>query len=981
MAIRTPNVFTIPPGIPFARAIATGLWHKYKHDLLALSDIELYLPNRRSCRALADYFLEVSDGRATLLPQLSPIGDIEEEEILFAEPYDMAAADRLAPAVAPLSRQMLLTQLILKRQDLNLSPAQAFCLARELESFLDRSYNEGIDLGQLPDLVIGDLATHWQHTTEFLTIITQFWPDILRQEGWMDRAERRNILLAEKCKALKQSPPKHPVMVVGSTGSIHATAQFMETIAYLPTGSVVLPGFDPDYPVNLWDAIDDPHPYRNLKNFLTRVKMEPRGVKIWPDLPPFNTLVTQPAPLAVAKTRRQLLHNAMQPQDVFDLGNANINMDGIGDFSFLVADNALHEARSIALILRETLDHPEQTALVVTPDRLLARAIQNEMQRWDVAVNDSGGEKLSERPLGHYCRLLMEVATSNIPATHLLSLLKHPLTCLNRPAGGLLALTQELEEDWLRADTPPLNIWQLPIPDEQQELKDFYHTVVSCLKPLLEQKTASLHDWVRLHVTTLEALAADNEKSGAQCIWHGQDGEALADLLRTILTDANGQQLSLSPFEYRELFHAFLDQVTIRPRFTTHPRLQILSPVEARLLDADHIILAGLNDGVWPSLPQHDPFLSRPMQAEMGFSLPERRIGQSALDFLYLSSLPRVTLSWAKERDGTKALPSRWLQQIFAVLEKNTGQPADLFNMHAHWARHWDDPQQLQPLDAPAPNPPLDARPRNLWVTEIGRLQQDPYAIYATRILGLRPWNDLDRAPDNRDWGNIVHKLAEKLTRHADATLEQLYSMTRSYGEELLRTLPLDPLQHERWQQKLELIGNWLAQDLHQTQRDVLAETRGTMEFPLPDGSSLSLSGRADRMMQTSDGLVISDYKTGTLPTEKEIDTGLAPQLPLLAWMAQSGSFKDLPPLPVDQIEYIHMRGRKNEPVTNKSYKRTAQLIELNQEHFRQLLQDFYQDLAPYQAIALPPDQYDSYMHLKRTAEWALLTDGVEDSE
>jgi len=80
----------------------------------------------------------------------------------------------------------------------------------------------------------------------------------------------------------------------------------------------------------------------------------------------------------------------------------------------------------------------------------------------------------------------------------------------------------------------------------------------------------------------------------------------------------------------------------VRPRFGTHPRLQILGPLEARMLSADLIILGGLNEGVWP------PFLSRKMRRELGLSLPERRYGLAAHDFAGLAAHPHVILTrWA----------------------------------------------------------------------------------------------------------------------------------------------------------------------------------------------------------------------------------------------------------------------------------------------------------------------------------------------
>ena len=64
-----------------------------------------------------------------------------------------------------------------------------------------------------------------------------------------------------------------------------------------------------------------------------------------------------------------------------------------------------------------------------------------------------------------------------------------------------------------------------------------------------------------------------------------------------------------------------------------HPRVKIWGLLEARLLEADHVVLGGLNETVWPPETRTDAFINRPMRAELGLSPPERRIGQTAHDF------------------------------------------------------------------------------------------------------------------------------------------------------------------------------------------------------------------------------------------------------------------------------------------------------------------------------------------------------------
>jgi ATP-dependent helicase/nuclease subunit B len=103
---------------------------------------------------------------------------------------------------------------------------------------------------------------------------------------------------------------------------------------------------------------------------------------------------------------------------------------------------------------------------------------------------------------------------------------------------------------------------------------------------------------------------------------------------------------------------------TVRSGGASHPRLRILGAMEARLVRADRLILAGLEEGVWPQTPRLDPFLSRSMRTALGLPPPERRIGLSAHDFAQAACAPDVLLITSARRDGQPAVRSRWLWRL-----------------------------------------------------------------------------------------------------------------------------------------------------------------------------------------------------------------------------------------------------------------------------------------------------------------------------
>src|SRR5579883_817057 len=112
------RVFTIPPSVPFLptliAALSDGrLGTGRSGDPLPLAATTLYLPTRRACRLARDAFLDATRGDAAVLPRIVPLGDIDEDEIAFAESAaGTVAADMLAlpPALDSLERRLLLAR-------------------------------------------------------------------------------------------------------------------------------------------------------------------------------------------------------------------------------------------------------------------------------------------------------------------------------------------------------------------------------------------------------------------------------------------------------------------------------------------------------------------------------------------------------------------------------------------------------------------------------------------------------------------------------------------------------------------------------------------------------------------------------------------------------------------------------------------------------------------------------------------------------
>ena len=392
------KVCTIPPHRDFVTALARGLLGRFGDAPESLAPVLVLLPTRRACRTLREAFLRLSGGAPLLLPRLRPIGDVDEDDFALSAGEDLPPEDgalfEAPPAIAELKRQLLLARLILARER-DASAEQAVLLAQALARLLDQTQTERLSFDRLADLAPADLSTHWQQTLEFLKIVTENWPGVLAGNGLTDPAARRNLLLERLQERWAQSPPDHPVIAAGSTGSIPATADLLATVAALPDGQVVLPGLDRHLDAESWAAVeaDEGHPQFGLARLLQRLEIRREDVQDWPEPAPGEGAARRNAPPA----RARLISEALRPAGTTEAW-ARKPLDGdtlaaaLGsDLSRIACRDPGEEARVIALAFRQVLDTPGKTATLVTPDRELGRRVAAEMQRWGVRVDDSAG--------------------------------------------------------------------------------------------------------------------------------------------------------------------------------------------------------------------------------------------------------------------------------------------------------------------------------------------------------------------------------------------------------------------------------------------------------------------------------------------------------------------------------------------------------------------------------------------------------------
>jgi len=1030
------NLFSIPAGAPFlevlAQAMLDGRLGRVHDpaDPAAMARATLYLPTRRAARAFAATLAGKLGGQALLLPRIVPLGDVDEAETALIGAGAWAEA-RVAP-IAPLERRMLLARLVdawgrtANRNHLRLDPsepalvpatlAEAYGLAGDLTALLDQMQTEGVPVERLASLDATRFDRVWQLNASFLAILGEAWPGILSERGACDPAAFRNRMLAAERDRLVGGGASGPIIAAGSTGTVPATARLLAAIARLPNGAVVLPGIDLGLDAYAWDAIArEPahsHPQAALHHLMGTLEAARDDVHE----------LAQPD--AARGARATLLREAMLPASVTELWSdvgaripEGVAAEGFEGLRVVEAADEREEALIVAIALRETLERPGAHAALVTPDRGLAERVAVELRRWGVEVDDSAGLPLGRWPAGSLLRLILEAVLAEMAPVALVPLLAHPLCRLGLGRATLAQGAAALEIGTWRGQTvgrgmPGLEAafgnWETiresgHVPRPRKRLTTEDQAAAAKVLLALGAASASLREAFAAEVPSFAAVvtaaraaitAFSQSEAGTPLAFVGPDGEALSGLFDDLAAAEAVMPMGGTARDFVAILDGLLAETVVKRASPGYPRVAIWGLLEARLLEADHVVLGGLNETVWPPQTTTDSFINRPMRAELGLSPPERRIGQTAHDFVMAALAPEVTLTRPRKAGESETIASRFWQRLQAV----TPQPV--------WAKAVDEgaklralagalsaPASTKPIGRPAPRPPRDLQPLSLSVTEVETLYRDPYQIHARKILKLDALDELVADPTAQDRGKLLHGIVEEFTTtYPEGLPTDALGQLVGIGTRLFRAYDDVPEVKAFWWPRFLLTAGHFIRWEERRRGDIArigVELFTGASFPLADGSSFRLSGRADRIELTREpALRIVDFKTGAPPSKAQVEKGFAPQLTLEAELAARAGFEGLAgATPVAAVLYMKLhhdpRGwAKDKPLEFGD----ESLADVAARHLERLLdylgrlrsgrEPFVSRRAPdYIRYASP------YDHLARVKEWSAAPGGDEGGE
>ncbi|PZP84977.1 MAG: hypothetical protein DI582_07265 [Azospirillum brasilense] len=827
----------------------------------------MFVPTRRATLTLRDAIRRQAEGRTLLLPRIFSLADIGAELLGLLGPAALPAITAIAPAMPNAVRHYLLTLQVMRFEEQRggrASLEHAMQLADYLADLQDRCTRAQVALTPetLQQLFPGDYAEHWQQSLAFLNIVGEQWPLIESVHEQVTQAAHEVQVLQTLSAAWQHTPPDYPVIAVGSTGSQPATAQLLGTIAGLLQGAVILPGLDPRMQAQAWAQITPAHPYFHIKNLLEST----------------GTALGEVTALGEGGAHCSIWLEALcRIEAMQEWKQRPVAPQAYAHVRIVPCQHAEEEARSIALILREGLETPgEGRIALITPDESLMARVDAHLAQYGLQANRSSHGTLAQSAAGSVLVALLACMEAPESSRALVALLRNPAVQLGRDVTAW--------RGWLDAfdhavrGVPTHRVGSLPHVPALLRESDAYRQLAPFMARVAELARTS--HTPSAWATHLQELLAQLQPAAVP--GHEALGDALAGL------EAADMLGSIDSYAMEALLQRALEAPWRGPQFAAHPRLFMLTPVEARLQCFARVVLGNMQERVWPGLYGQSPWMNLAQQQQLGLPGAEEHAALMAHDVLVQASAGEVFLTYPEREGGSPVARSRYIERLVTLLSASgAGKDACITHHYQKLAMALHASARFEPNEPPRPTPAQ--RPARLRVSALDKLFTDPFSIYAEAVLGLRALNELDAEPEARDFGTLAHKaiqqLAEYWTAHGQSPSPEQIS---AWAAQVLAPYDARPAVQLFWRRRLIAALQFVnAQEVQRRAAGLQVMSERPIEgaVALAADTALQLHGRMDRLEQAGDSITVVDYKTGKAPTLAEMQDGRAVQLLAYAWL------------------------------------------------------------------------------------------------
>lgn len=939
------TIFNIPANYHFFESLFYWLEKNYTSE--QFSEIKIFLPNRRSCREFQEIFLrKKSNG---ILPKIKAISDISIDDFFDFLPSEAVKSiiDEILEikVLSGIDYLFFLSKEIQKLAVFgdNLDFNQAFKIAAHLQKLFDEIEREEINLKKLEEIDDSTLSSHRQLTLDFLKNFHIQIKNSLLKKNIFFTTSYQNFIIKKFSELLKENGSKSPIIIAGSTGSISFSKKLIKAISQQKNCHVILYGLSDDEK----NFTEENHPQFFLNQLINFLEIEKKEIK----------KIANDEFILSDAGRQNLLSLMMLPSEETSKWQKTDIIFDAKNFQLIEAKNEIEEAKIIALLLKKNLSEQKNSALISNNDRLVS-LVKSELRRFHLPFNDSRNLKIFNSKLVNFLLLILELEESDFDSHILLAILKNTLCHYSRNQ----KILADFEIKVLREDRPESGLVgilkKLEILNDKN-LSDFFSefcdnfkilkrvqddgTRVQTRHPELISGSSTLSSQAKLLINSAENFS---QKTWSELL---EKESAQIEIFEFFEKLKSQTDLEIEPQNLLKTFQTLLAQISFFEKSDSSSPIQILSPLEARLLNYDLVIIASLNEGSFPEI-ESENWLGKKIRKDLEIDKTLKKIGQNAYDFCNYLSNKSVILTRCKSNGGAILIESPFLLKLKTLCKKigvKIDEGVEVFSILKKL-----NSVAPKELVASNPKPKIEFRPKKFSITEISKLISDPYSIYAKKILQLRELEKIDFEPSYAEFGSFIHKALEEFVKNPNKinSSEKLQKIFNEYflSEEAKLI----------WWPKFENIFS----DFKEKNESFFGLVNH-LEMPVKlQLEEVLISGKIDRIICNNEGNAeIFDYKTGQVPSKKDVISGNNPQLTIAALAL-------VEEMAIESLNYWKLSSSKSGEIKKICDKNEEMqiLLSATKAGLTKLFEYFTKEENGY--IATKNSEYNEYKHLSRNA-------------
>ena len=608
----------------------------------------------------------------------------------------------------------------------------------------------------------------------------------------------------------------------------------------------------------------------NMEKFSTLVENSDRlfilaGFIVEDEL--IKELLQKLAPFANCKIIMPPLYNAQK--NIFDIANfqqniPHLNKQTTKEIRHIKSDNIFEEAKNIVRVILDNIKTSK--IVIVTQNSKLITLLRNLLWQHNIEINNHITQNISVKNIVSCFIKFADLVQTTLLTADLIQILNCPYVVYK---------IFELESKLVHAKHHYFSV---------DKLIEFYKNDYPYLSYLQELLSNIKHyqyfsEFLTSHLAIFDHFVGQNKLP--------QNFLNFLNELKILLNTTK-----VSQDDYCSMLKDFIANHNFSEKLTNDTNIIISPAKEALIIDSDIVIIPQFIDKIWPGSFHEDPWLTPDIRKSLNLQNEKFHIELSYDIFTCLSNRNKLYITHSEYYEGKAVVVSRFLSMINDkviadnIYVENTFKEIEKFNTEIRCSNF----------------------PDTISASSLELLIRNPYGFYLYRILHLAKFKYLYEINLVNEFGNFIHKVIELYTKNfITASREILYKNFINIAQNILDEEDYvfrDWWLHKIYNLALEFIDFDLERRIDGT--SIFSEKKGLASIKLSNGKIQNISAIADRIELCANNIVhILDYKTGSIASKKDIDSGVAIQLIVNAIIAYYGGFDDIPKAKYVKLYYV----------------------------------------------------------------------------